>query len=698
MDGIYLTWMVSALALGVLLLPVFKQPWMRLTLPTFIDFVRRYWIHILIVFVIYNSKDILDQLDRIIMANTGLDMTPWIYAVEGDLAYEVQIAFKATWLTAALTHFYVAGFMFICYVSVFYFAFFDDRWIADRMTLSIAWVYILAIPFYLFFNVRVTGDYIPGMETLAYDLTPEIADWFRRIDPFTNGFPSLHIGIPFAVWLCLTRYDEDRRWDRYRALVFIYIVVTAFAIIYLGIHWFVDIIGGMLVASLAVTLAGRTSPAWWSIFDERTINSRVVTVLTNPKKALGIVFNRIQEFIKRFREPSSRETGTIVLAIFVVLFAVLTWELSHQTLPAGGVEAPQDVAAADGWMVTIDNKSTGAVLLVHDLSNLGQEPIELLNGSLELDSPFDVQNDFLAVANATSTMVFDLTKPNANDGFAMVLNHAIDRPEHLLMTSSETSAYIVMLTAGQLSAIDLNGLEVALGFNERPILHVQVSNLELALVYEDAPTTVHFGRIGALGSIAIKDINATAPEDQDEVLASWGTPVNMSNATITNMVFDERFLAATVNVTATDRLVVYNRSSDGQWLLSDPKYPVSDPSMNNGILAWSIRDHLDPTRPQAEYMDGEIQFLSLTENQTMLLTSDEVHQFGPQVLTDHLVYFEEDAEGTITVHVHSWAPELTAYSNIIMQIGLLSGFLMAFIYAYQRQSERSKDSMFDEEE
>jgi len=421
-------------------------------------------------------------------------------------------------------------------------------------------------------------------------------------------------------------------------------------------------------------------------------------VLTNPKKALGIVFNRIQEFINRFREPSSRETGTIVLAIFVVLFAVLTWELSHQSLPAGGVEAPQDVAAADGWMVTIDNKSTGAVLLIHDLSNLEQEPIELLNGSLELDSPFDVQNDLLAVANATSLMVFDLNQPRATEGFAMVLNHAIDRPEYLLMTSSETSAYIVMLTAGHLSAIDLNGVDIALGLNERTILHVQVSNLELALVYEDAPTTVHFGRIGAMGSIAIKDINATASEDQDAVLASWGTPVNMSNATITNMVFDERFLAATVNVTATDRLVVYNRSSDGQWLLSDPKYPVSDPSMNNGILAWSIRDHLDPTRPQTEYMDGEIQFLNLTENQTMLLTSDEVHQFGPQVLTDHLVYFQEDAEGTVTVHVHSWAPELTVYSNIIMQIGLLSAFLMAFVYAYQRQSERSKDSMIDEEE
>ena len=103
--------------------------------------------HLTIVFIIYNSKDLLDQVDRIIIANTGLDMTPLIYGIEGSLVLEVQQTFQAKWLTVALTHFYVAGFMFICYVSVFYFAFFDDSWIADRMTLSIAWVYILAITF-----------------------------------------------------------------------------------------------------------------------------------------------------------------------------------------------------------------------------------------------------------------------------------------------------------------------------------------------------------------------------------------------------------------------------------------------------------------------------------------------------------------------------------------------------------------------
>ena len=85
MDGIYLTWMISAMTLGILLMPVFKPPWVKLTLPTFVDFFRRYWMHLTIVFIIYNSKDLLDQVDRIIIANTGLDMTPLIYGIEGSL-------------------------------------------------------------------------------------------------------------------------------------------------------------------------------------------------------------------------------------------------------------------------------------------------------------------------------------------------------------------------------------------------------------------------------------------------------------------------------------------------------------------------------------------------------------------------------------------------------------------------------------
>jgi hypothetical protein len=207
------------------------------------------------------------------------------------------------------------------------------------------------------------------------------------------------------------------------------------------------------------------------------------------------------------------------------------------------------------------------------------------------------------------------------------------------------------------------------------------------MVLEDEPTSIEFSRIGSTGSITIKEINASGPAEQDEILELWGTPADMENATITDFVYDDAYLAVTVNVTATERLVVYNRSTDEQWLASDAKYAVSDPSMKNGILAWSIRDHLDPTNPLEKYMDGEIQYVNLSENQTQSLTADSLHQWNPKVLEHHLVYFEESNDGEISVHIHSWEPEITVYSNIILQIGIVIGVLLVFAYVVQRQSE-----------
>lgn len=695
MDGIYLTWMVSALALGVLLLPVFKPPWSKITLPTFVDFFRRYWIHIAIVFIIYNSKDLLDELDRLIIANTGLDMTPYIYAIEGSLVLEVQQLFEAHWLTVSLTHFYVSGFMFICYVSIFYFAYFDDRWITDRMTLTIAYVYLLAIPFYLFFNVRVTGDYVPGMKTLAYDLTPEISDWFRRIDPFTNGMPSLHIGIPFAVWLCLTRFDEDRRWNRYRALVLTYTTVTAFAIIYLGIHWFSDIVGGMLIAALAVSLAGRTSDSWWKLFDERTMNARIVTLLTNPKRAYEVVSGRTVSFVRKFKTPTSRETGIMALAVFVILFSIITWELSHQSLPAGGIEEPQGVAAGDGWMVTIDNRSEGPVMIVYDIGDL-TENWELDDLNISSSSPYTLFGDMLAVANESTVSLINLS--SLSESSAPMLTLDIEAPDSILLTGSEQAEFILLKHAGVLTGFDVHGQEVELGFGTSDVKLVKSNGLDVAVVMEESPTTVHFSRIGTTGSIAIKEINASSTPEQDAILESWETPVDLENASIVEFVFNDEFLAATVNVSATDRLVVYNRTTDLQWLASDAKYAVSDPSMKHGILAWSIRDHLDPTNPVEKYMDREIQYVNLTNNHTQLLTSDDVDQWGPQVLQNHLVYFEQSTDGVVTIQIHSWTPEITIYSNIILQIGMVLGFVLVFTHVVQRQSEfQTKSKTFEEE-
>ena len=233
-SGIYISWLMGAILLSVALMPLMKPPWAKIRIQGFVDMFRRYWAHMFVVFSVYLWKDLLDQVDRILMANTQIDMTPYVYAIEGDIVLWIQDAFQNDLLSIGLTHFYVMGFMTATFASFVYPIYFDDRHMADRVSLSMFWVYVLAIPFYLFFNVRVTGDHIPAMETIAYDLTPEIHNWFTRIDPFTNGMPSLHIGLPFAVWLTYLKWDEDGRWAKFRTALMAFILLTGFTILYLG--------------------------------------------------------------------------------------------------------------------------------------------------------------------------------------------------------------------------------------------------------------------------------------------------------------------------------------------------------------------------------------------------------------------------------------------------------------------------------
>lgn len=692
MQGIYLTWMISALALGVILLPVFKPKWMELRLTTFVDFFRRYWIHVLILFMIYNAKDGLDEVDRILMASTGLDMTPWIYAIEGDLVLHVQKFFEAQWLTVTLTHFYVAGFMFICYVSVFYFAYFDDRWMADRVTLTIAWVYILAVPFYLFFNVRVTGAYIPEMETLAYSLNPEISDWFRRIDPFTNCMPSLHIGIPYAVWLCIKRFDHDERWALYRKIVLGYVILTIFTIIYLGIHWILDIAGGMIVASIAVNLADKTSKPVWSILDERTINARLVTLLTSPRKAYNTVAGKFIRSARKFAKPTSRETGIIAVIILVVVGSVITWDLTHQSLPAQGVEAPEGAAGADGWLATIDNTTDdGRLLKLYDLSDLTSSGIEVRQPHLSSESIYELTGDKLMMANTTVIYVVDIDEPQVIyfEKPIQDLGHA-----ELCFTGDE---YVLMtLSGGQLSAESLSGEMIDLGIENEGIDFVRCEGNDFVFLTSENPDKVFISNLELSGSLSYS-VNASAEEEDEQTLADWGTPTDIDNSTITEVVFDRNHILVTVNVSSVDRIVLIDRISGEQRLLGDGKYSSYDPSIRDGVVAWVMKDFLDPTNPIEEYYDGEILYMYLSDNFTHVLTADEIDQWGPIVLEDHLIYLEESDNGVV-IKVHSWTPELKSYSNTVLQIASVVGIIVVFIYINQKQTEAKLVVNYTEEE
>jgi len=682
MEGIYLTWLISALAIGVLLMPVIKPPWANITVDGFVDFLRRYWLHLVLVLLIYNAKDFLDEVDRILMANTDgmLNMTPWIYTLEGDMVLWVQQTFQADWLTAFMTHFYVVGFMVICYVSIFYFAYFDDRYMADRISLTIVWVYTLAIPFYLFFNVHVTGNYIPEMKTLAYNYSPEINDWFSRIDPFTNGMPSLHIAFPFAVWLCLHRFDTDERWKTYRRIVLAFTLLTAFCIIYLGIHWFTDIIGGMIVAAVAVKISSAMSEPFWNIFDERTINARLVTVLTNPKRALNAAFGGLKKSASRFSKPTSKETGVLLTVILITVAGVVTWDLTHQSIPAGGVDAPVGVDAADGWMITLDSKEESSLLILHDLSDLNSQ-IEVVQPILDDNSTYSIQENHILMSNETEMMLVDISNPSIP-----LFTKQVSNPQQIGFVSDEK---IVILQDGAISYFDYEG---NLSAGVQPLETESVSIIEtsgdkIAMVFEDSPDTVHIGYVDSEGLISTK-INATANEIEDEILEDLDKIVDIENATITDLSLYDEYLAAVVDVNATTRLVLLDTSSGDSFIVSDPKYGAFDPHMDYGILMFAAFQNIDPENASSDkYSDLEIMIHDLTTNLTTPLTADSIDQWAPKVLENHYVFQQSKGNGKSSVEVQPKEPALQTYSSNVLKIGVMLMIVLVFINVLQRQKE-----------
>jgi hypothetical protein len=441
----------------------------------------------------------------------------------------------------------------------------------------------------------------------------------------------------------------------------------------------------MLIAGAAVSLADRTSNTWWKFFDERTMNARIVTVLTKPKDALGFIKRRFQSTVLRYRSPTSRETGRIAFVILIVVSSVITWDLTHSALPAGGVEAPEGAAAVDGWLFTLDNQSGEAVMLVHNLSETGSEPYELVSLELTIDSPYAVSGTTLVAANSTHLSVVDVEQDD-------VLLHSIpmERPDRLMLVDYGVKLAVVYVQSGDLLAMNLDGSQLSIPLEPfESVVYLAGSGSEVAFVSSEDLTSVHVIQMGVKGQTEYQ-INASAAVEEDEILAEWGTPVDMDNASIVDIAFNREYLAVTVNVTATDRLVVYNRSTAMQWLGSNAKYHVSDPSIGNGILAWAARDHYNPLSPRDEYLDREIHFTTLGTNTTQVLTVDENDQWGPQVLENHLVYFQLEDE-TVSVEIHSWEPELRLYSSIVLQLGVILAVIIVFFNMWQRQGERRNE-------
>jgi len=682
--GIYITWVTGAIVLSIAMMPLFKPSYSRLSADGFLDMFRRYWAHMIVVFSVYLWKDILDGMDRALMANTQLDMTPYVYAIEGDIVLWVQQAMRSPILDEALTHFYVMGFMTATFASFLYPIYFDDRHMADRVSLSMFWVYVLAIPFYLFFNVGVTGNHIPQMQTIAYDLTPEINNWFTRIDPFTNGMPSLHIGLPFAIWLTMQRWDDDGRWHRYRNFLMGFILLTALSIVYLGIHWVVDIIGGMVVAIIAVEITTRTSDSIWKVADERLFGRRLARAISDPRKWLKQVYANFKDFLRPLGEPSKKQTSVMIVAVVMSTGGVLLWDATHQDFPLEGVEWPTAAAGSEGWLVSVEEDPMDSDITITQWNVTSQEGVEIISVGWSNAPSVVVSGQYMVLHNSQNLEFYDLNRidssaPLSLDGLGTILDVAI----------AEDSGAVVLAIMGESSLIlvDVADSGNPIGQLNGTYSMVEASGSLLAWVSEfQSSPTVNLTSITGGIEIGI-ELNVTATEAEDEYLEQIsGIPVNYSSATVIDIDMSSSWLVAVVDVGPVNRTVLVNILTGEQRILSDPLWDSSSPSIGLDRVAFLQIPFWDPTNPDA--VNHDVYLHEIDTNSTLAITRDEdINQMEPQVLLQEVAWIEVDSDGEAVVKVYS-GETFQPYSSVILQSAIVMLIPLLFLWAYQAASER----------
>lgn len=226
---------------------------------------KRYYFHIFGYLAIFIWKKVTDGLNEPIKTTTG-HYTDWVHGFEGELVLTIQNTFQHAVLTDFLNFHYLFIYLFLIYVTTIYYIYTGERDLADKVTLNYLLIYMLAVPYYLFFNVEVTSAYIPGMEALLYQ-DSWYTVFYASHDPLDNCVPSLHIAIPFGMlalnWLHMRENGINlKEWKhrRYHQFIFWNTILFAFTILYLGIHWIIDIPLGMLIGGIGALFIHHIQP------------------------------------------------------------------------------------------------------------------------------------------------------------------------------------------------------------------------------------------------------------------------------------------------------------------------------------------------------------------------------------------------------------------------------------------------------
>lgn len=183
------------------------------------------------------------------------DWTPFIMKLEGKITPLLQLTLHNDLLTYISTYFYVIVFSVLMVASLLIYHHQNNPSALYATIYGISLNYFLAVPFFMLIPVYEAWTLHPELKFLIPEVYPNFEGEYRFFSALENSFPSLHTSLSLTMAIIAYRSGNIR----FAWITTISCGWVLFGIIYLGIHWYIDMIAGCLFALICVKLAYRLS-------------------------------------------------------------------------------------------------------------------------------------------------------------------------------------------------------------------------------------------------------------------------------------------------------------------------------------------------------------------------------------------------------------------------------------------------------